>query len=751
MILLRWGTRLVGITLATLVGQWGPNGGPPPAPAKASIVAPELDRQASGRIRERFGLDHWDALLQSSIESERRRGYRGLGRLGTPQALERLVRALESSAPRRSLRERLALVRALAPHARHPAALAALARALGEPDATPRIGTAEGGAHSDSPLGSKDGSVAGEAARMLLRETAAMALAACGSRAATDLLSQNLSRSGPIARAAANALAAHPPDALGLLQPPFKRLTLEHLELLDTLSDIRLSEYLRNVVVEAEPHLQAIALRALYRLRDPEVAAVAAYWLESSPSVPAQRRVALEILARVHHPDWPEHAAVALTRPEERTLVLRLLAETPSPTVFDTLLKLSETLAPSSASDLAAAMAHSNAGRAVRVLRAWLRERTLAAAAAHTLSEMRSSQAQRALLDALDDPAAQRWAFRGAVARTLRFGEGAAPLTKRIVAMANAASDTDRSDAAWASAALNPRGIGKLLTSRDPAVIRGAARAMLLSEPGSLRPAARQLEKKGPVGRTEAFVPFLADPTVARELSRGALERWFDVGGIAAGLVSSELARRLAEERDPRLLVWLEHQQPWMRIQVARGLGRSDSAHALFLLEHAYERELDAQVREALIAAIGRHGRSPPFDTLTVAEQLDPSQRVRDAATLARRGKPPTCTQLFHESLWIPVEIGPARQLSSEREGSRPRGARGVGGESSNREARGSRSADVGVLGPCGQLLQLVVDEHGWGSLTGLPSDGYASTVRIPSGSAEERDPTGRLPSHETP
>ena len=674
-------------------------------PARASAWSPDAEAATTanqGLLGERFDQVRLERWLGSSDEGRRLLGYQQLAALGNPIALERLAAIVDPTRTALPAIERLQALRIASHRADYPALMSAITRILGDSEKVTEPST-------ELPE--------------LLRQTAAMTLAAYANAEGQQVLIDALAQSGPVAKAAAVALAAYPPQDVSQLLYRRKNGAMEYAELLAELGDARLFGALRDVVVYAPAAQKASALAALNRLQDPDAPEVAAYWLADAESSDEQRQAAYTVLAISRHPQWPRAAAHGLSNPRDRSLVLHLLERAAVPSLIGQLAHQADSIAAVHLDTLARCIAQTETAPAVKVLNGWLSRPRLASAAAIALAKMAHPDATVSLQKALSTLNTRRWAFRAAVVREQQHLEPVVGFRALIPQLLRSSSPIDRADAAWASSSIDPSKIEGFIVSKDLALARGAARALMQSSPETRRRVARLLGEQAMPENSRHLLLVLNDDEAAMELPQRALERLLQVGGSSAVLVVSELARRGVDSDDGRVSEWLRHSDPWMRLRAAKGLGMAGSPRALALLEQAYALELDPEVRLAIVVALGRFGRSSPFDTLAMAEAIEPTTAVREAARWAGLGAPLGCSTAASDDAWIRlnaiVDPSPRAPVPAD--------------------------FDVALRTPCGQILAVELDSGGWSGLTGLPPGGYlvrASARRAPQQAVGTDKPT---------
>ncbi len=278
---------------------------PAPPPARAAPPA-----KSQGELRGRVGVAFAKRLLDADDAADRIRGVVRLGAIGTPEAIDALVEAIDQGgAVARDPRARLEAVRALAPHAAKDGVRQLLLR-----EANDAASEARG---SLSPLSS------------VVRATAALALAKSGEKKAIVGLLGAVSQGGASGEVAARALRAHPPASLEAFLEGRKRLTPPLATLLGDLGDTRALERLRAMLGETDPAGRTAAAVALARLGDETAVPLAREWLKSGEAR-LRWRAAAEVLVALRAPEAPTAVASLLGSDATRDDGLKLAAAAPS-------------------------------------------------------------------------------------------------------------------------------------------------------------------------------------------------------------------------------------------------------------------------------------------------------------------------------------------------------------------------------------------------------------------------------------
>lgn len=600
--------------------------------------------------------------MASPSPSDRIRGLERLGSAGTPRALARLERALEPGGSAVTAEERLTAVRTLAEFTGSADVRRALARVLGG-HATPTSTDAP------APLD------------VLAEETAALALSRSGAPDALAALGKALVTPGRAGRGAHLALVAHPPKEQDLV---LRAAALPTLELASTLSDLddpRSRDALRSLVLRGAPETRAVAAIALGRLGDPEAAPLARQWREKSqPSV--LRVAAARILAVTHAKDAPAAIAVVLDDDETAAQGIELALDAPDVALVPSLTRRLSSTAPEDLPRLLTAIARTGSAEGAKVLASLMS----APGAGDALARMPGSEAKRALAEALGKPATRRLAARAGTVRNLVLGEKIDGLGAALTALAASSDPGERALGLSAQAALDPSRLEALSQTPNTDVLVSLSGLLFLArEKVATRVAARLASASSEETRT-ALAFALAVPGAEETVPTAALVALVDAHAAASPLACRALAARDELRLRPMITELLVSPAPELRAHTALGLGRSEKPDATGLLERAYRFETHADVRRAIVRALGlRPGR--PSRTLALARDLDPDPETRanarEGLSVDRRkdrerggsdvlwlvgpapakGKPPPQRTIATPSgLFLPVVLGPDGQ-----------------------------------------------------------------------------------------
>jgi HEAT repeat protein len=590
--------------LATSIAGSAQGAPPPTAPARESL-------------RDRTGISLSERELRGTDPTAHERAIVRLGALGTPRAVELLVKALEPNGLAQTAPERLLAVRALAPRAREPRVRDCLLRVMTSISA---------GAERADPL------------QALLRDTAALALSASGEEGALAGLSRALRQPGRVAQAARNALVAHPPADLARLVRAHGTPTLELVRLLAELDDERGYELLREVIERGGAELRTEAASALTRLGNFDSVELSRRF--SKPAAdPAQALSAAEILVRAHDPDAASLVARLLGSVETRERALFLAHKLGDPALDPALVALLSGGDSSQLPAVLAALSQSASSEACDALERAAGAPKTAALAFQALSRAPGERARAVLERLLSKPESRRAAARAGILRGAWLGDPPRGLDARLEALAGSKLAADRAVAGFGLALRHPGQARELVALDDPELAEGAARAAPFV--GAAVAAADRLARE-PSGRLRTQLALsLVDARARARVPTSVLIALIEEQGPATPIALFALAERDSEDTRARLLDQLASPDPLLRAQVALGLGGSDDATALGLLESAYRFELDAKVRHALVHALSRRTQPVRRRGLSLAARLDPDRATRSLAALALAGVRP--------------------------------------------------------------------------------------------------------------
>lgn len=561
-------------------------------------------------LRGLFGVDAVKPLLRSEAGAVRERAFERLGTLGTPRALELLARALESDGAARDARERLAAVRALAPHAADPVASDALIRALGG---------IEG--HLDERA-------------LLVERTAALALAASHDELAERALARALRQPGRVSEHARLALHAHPARGIVPLLLASSTATPALVAVLGELGEPAAWGFLREQAESGDAPVRSAAVTALFQLDGAAAVRLARRLAPSETDAGVRAALARGLAVNGDDAAVPLFAAL-LTDAKGRALALDLALDVQN-AEFGAL--LAKAPLADDRDRWFAALGHAGGAAAVARLTAALARPDDAWSALYALALCPDGRAEDVLERALTQPALRRNALRAAVIRSVTREQNVSGMTAALDALGHG-DPSDRAAAAWARAVLEPSAAVASFASRDVAVVAAAARAAS-SRQLAAAAAARLATTTEPV-LAAALAGALSVPGAADAVPTRVLTALVDARGAAAYAAAFALALRDSETLRPRLRELLGSEDPLLRAHVARGLGASADASAVGLLGEAYRAEPDAEVRRALVSALAERREPGRRPTLELAAALEPDDAARELARTALRGAAP--------------------------------------------------------------------------------------------------------------
>jgi HEAT repeat protein len=586
-------------------------------------------------LRSRIGTAAGARFLRGDSIDDRLIGLARLGSAGTPQAIGELVRAIDGTFAATGSsagggEERLAAVRALAPHAGVPIARRALVRVM---------------------TGVGSGSAGTTSLDDLVRETAALALAQSKTPEALRALGKALKSVGRAAEAARKALSAHPPLDLEPVLSARGRPTSEYIHALAALGDQRAFDELRSLVRNGTPEVRGQAAIALTRLGHYETVPLARQLLRTEKDA-SLRLAAAEILILARAKEAPEALASLYDGSETRGRATDLFLSAPNPelsAVFTGRLSKSTGLLDAR---LVGGIGRAGSPEALAWLEKALASAEMRSAAMYALARMPGEEATRILERALTDPSLRRLAVRASAIRKSALAEEVPNVREVIDALGSSHDAADRAAASGALAIFEPDEIESLITSKDAAVVASAARALLIAPRGArLRAAQRLASTCDPILRA-ALAAALVDLRSSPSVATSTLLREAESGGPAAPVAARALGARYENTLGVLVDFLRTSGDPWLRAHVALGLGASEDPAAVGLLQQSYRFETDAVVRHAIVTALGARREPPRMRTLELATNLDPDERVRAAARLgasARPGGPTT----GHGTLWL--------------------------------------------------------------------------------------------------
>jgi HEAT repeat protein len=621
-----------------------------PAAAQLRLAAPApraAERRGDNGLRAQLGVPVAQRLLASEDLGTRLRGIERLGAIGTTEAVDALLDALEAHSAA----------------ARDPAANLVAVRVLAGEVGRERVRKFIGAEVSD-PAG-VDGRSGTLPLATVRRQTAALALARSGDRKAVAGLVGALFQAGPVGEAAARALRVYPPASFDVFVEKGKRISPRMAVFLGELGDLGALEPLRAMLGEPDPTGKMAAAVALAKLGDDAALPVAREWLTKSE--PQQRRAAAEVLVLLDAPEAPAAVAALLKSDATREAGLRLALAAPAPGLAATLAEVLSGLPEEQRTRAVAALGRAGA---VAQLVPLLDKPDTALAAAFALATVPGAEARVALEQALAGekgrvPAARRLLLRAGVVRALVLDDAPAGLKDGLRALYKQTAPADHAAGAFGLVALGTLSLADALAASCPkgevlicdAGAAAAARGALALPDGasSLEPLMPLLERAaaavdprlgarpGATAANEAIevaagAVLLAHPD-GGNLPTAVLAAWAEAGGPLAPLAARALPSRDDEALRGRIKRLLEGSDPVVRAHTALGLGRDPEPSAVSLLTSAYRFEEDAGVRRAVVRALSRRTEVQRLATLTLARDLDPDEEVRALARGALDGR----------------------------------------------------------------------------------------------------------------
>lgn len=640
-------------------------------------AGPDDDDGAGGggrtwkRLRDRYGAVVAARLVESSEVEERARGLERAASVAAPlageacakdprppqcdeakRAFDVLVEAAKpSGAVHGDARIAIIAARALAPFCAQAPAVEALGALLDLPAPAPGPDRGAGDALLQAGLA---------------RQLAAMALATCGTKRATDQLVFTARKQGIGQLAAVDALAATGQAVWSPSSPPPSSPLV--VRAMVESGDLRALDALRACARAGEPGLRAACMVALGELGDGRVAELAMAGLGERDA--RLRTAAAEALVLVDAS--PRFRAVEALVSDDVTAAagIRLAHRAQDAGVVKALAQRAQGADLGMRRAVVAALGRGTATEAVQALAALAADRSLEAEVFHAIARSPSDAALPALVRAIEPCPPQRAtkdcaAIRGArrrlvarayVVRALSRGERSGELDDLLAELARAADARDRAVGVAARVALGQASVAAALADSDPSVRRaaavaagadpGARAAMLERFAIETDPRTRIVLAGALLGGDPGFLPTL-------ELVLRA-ESGEPDAGIAAETVAARGDELLAEKVDR----WLASPLPVLRAHVARGLGRSKDRRALGKLLAAYEFETEPTVRRAILEAIAERGDvTAPLARMMLARaaRLDPDAVARGAARRALAGLPARAPHVVREVAWLRV------------------------------------------------------------------------------------------------
>src|SRR5262249_34407062 len=145
--------------------------------------------------------------------------------------------------------------------------------------------------------------------------------------------------------------------------------------------------------------------------------------------------------------------------------------------------------------------------------------------------------ARKVLERALGEARSRRLAARSGVVRALLQQDPPSGLSGALESLLQSQEAADRAAGAFGLAALGEGDVASLLRSRDPAVVRAAARAAFFFRDDAITAAADRLAgERDPTTRAALAIVLAASPLGARGIPSSELRTWTEEGGVLAPL-----------------------------------------------------------------------------------------------------------------------------------------------------------------------------------------------------------------------
>jgi len=604
----------------------------PAAPSRFSRPAAAVNRpfgqNETGSLAAHLAVAVAERLLASDDPDDRLRGVDRLAGSSQREAIDRLVRALaDGTTALRDPRARLAAVRGLAPFATRESVREVLSKTLSTEPGAPLMA--------------------------LVRDTAALALAASGDARSLEVLGAALRQGGATAEAAEQALVAYPPASLVPLGVGREELPAAVCDLLGRLGDQRAVGALRAALVhglargdsgEGSTHdesrqAKAAAAIALARLGDQEQVAVARSWLASG-DLWLQLKGA-EVLLLSGAAGARQYLPPLLSSPPTRSAALRLAVRSLGADLLPAIGELADTT-DDSGKTAVVLLGRLGGASAVAQLETLLRVPSRAWEAAFALARSPGDQANRALESALSNPALARLAARAATVRALAIGQTPTGLEATLRSLLASNEPADRAAGAFGLAALRKVSMAELVASRDPVVVRAAARASLPLGGEAAKAIADRLAVETDGATRNALAIALAGPTEAlAAVSTHQLVAWAESDEPIAPLSLVALGAREESGDEHRLARWSQSSDPVLRAHAALALASSPLPNAVSRLAQAWRFEPDRDVRRAIAVALSQRGEFQRIAFLEIVARIDPDLEVREMASLGLVGRLP--------------------------------------------------------------------------------------------------------------
>ncbi len=596
----------------------------------ARVPPPSL---SASTLRTHLGIDVAEALLADSDPEQRQRGFERLGSIGTAQALDLLLKVFETGGAARSARDRLIAVRALSAHASVPAVRDFLVRIM--------VG-----------VGSNPGR--SEAIDVMIERAAALSLARAGDDASLSILGKALRQSGHVAETASDALLAYPPRHLEPIVQGVRSPTRALAQALGALGDRRAIPVLRDIVRSAPRDVRPDAALALAKLGVDETVELSRHWLKQEQD-PAFREAAARILLEFHSPD--AGAAIAALLGDERTRAagLELANEAALPELAPPLLQGVKAAPASERSEWFAALGRVGTREAFSFLGGALGTRETSSAAALALALSPDSRAEAELERGASNSSTRRAALRAGLVRQVALDRTPSGFAGALRELSASRDASDRALFAELSAFASPARGAELVARAAPVELRALARLAALPE--IARALADRLAIEPDPALREALASCLSSLSAAERVPSNVILDLLEARGLAAPLAARALGARDSRVLRPKILAWLQSDDPLLRGHTALGLGESTEGSALGVLAQAYRFETDPSVRLAIVRALARRHEAARVRVLELARTQDAAAEVRKAAASALSGSGPAAQDSGPQSAWLELRL----------------------------------------------------------------------------------------------
>ncbi len=590
--------------------------------------------RASRSLRDHFGADLVERLLQSSDPDDRLHGLERAASLETAEGISLLVHAVRDplGTGRFDARALLVVIRGVA-GATAQGEVRQLLKELLDSSVLQRSAADSGqeaeGADRDARLA-------------LARSIAAFALATSADPRAVDAVTLVARDAGPGQLAAAAALSAFPPQRVAtVVTGPWSPALLR---LAGQIGDLRALDPARAALSATDPTTRAAALDAVSELGDTR--ALDAARSAAKDVDPRVREAAARALVRL---GAPERARVVegligdMATAEEGAHLAELASD--DGVVRALAARVAASSDPKVRAAAIVALGRSTSDDAVRALAELVKSPTLEGDAAEALARSPNRAAMAAIEALLRARSSRRLGARAYAVRALTRGEERASCVSILESMAESPDAADRAVGLSALVLLERRPVREALADREASVRRAAAMAALGDGRETTRGALLVAWSKEPdalVRRVLAGGLVSADPRGIVP-TRALVERTFSAEEDAP-LAAMALAARADPEERERVTALFSSADPLLRAHVARGLGWSHDPRATGQLADAYSFEADPLVRRAIVLALAERTQDADAperrSILRLARRLDPDAMVRDTATRALAGFP---------------------------------------------------------------------------------------------------------------